>query len=307
MRKISLLLLLFLVACSSAPETATPPPSEGAFFTGIDLSSLGDYHVSYQLSFEGETSWLYLLETRRSGQTVERLLHIEAAEGASNPGDIRMVSEGGVSRMRGPGTEDECLQFPTGFDLGPVFLNPDDLVNPDIIAPLFTAQFEETIAGVPTTRYSFRRGDLNDWQDIQIDIWWDDVLSAVLRYDLQLTGNDPFFEAGEGRLLGRFEVQAIGPQNIIPVEGCDLSIPIPETATNLVKLPGLIAFESSAPIVELVTYFLETLPAQGWETMTDPLEEGSAILLTYVKDEKALRINIEQHDTGVTVEMFIGE
>ncbi len=77
MRKLSLLFLLLLVACSPAQETETPTPAPGAFnYTGIDHSNLGDYHVSYQLSFEGETTWLYLLETRRSGQSVEYLLHI---------------------------------------------------------------------------------------------------------------------------------------------------------------------------------------------------------------------------------------
>ena len=218
-----------------------------------------------------------------------------------------MVSQGGVSRMRGPGTEDECLQFPTGFDLGPAFLTPDDLVEPALIAPLFTPQFQEEVAGVATTRYSFRRGELNEWQDIQIDIWQDNNAPNVLRYDLQMSGNDPFFEAGAGRMLGRYQVQSIGPQTILPVEGCELDLPIPETATNLVKLPGLVAFESSAPIVELVTHFLEALPTHGWEPLTDPLEEGSAILLTYVKDEQALRINIEQKEVGTTVEMFLGE
>jgi hypothetical protein len=115
---------------------------------------------------------------------------------------------------------------------------------------------------------------------------------------------DPLFDAGLGVLTAHYEVLAIGPQEIVPVEGCEIDIPLPETAANLVKLPDFIAFESPDPAAEVVTFYLKALPAAGWEAQGDILEGGNAVLLNYSRGEETLSINIEQQEARVTVELF---
>ncbi len=135
-------------------------------------------------------------------------------------------------------------------------------------------------------------------------MWWDEDAQAVLRYDLSLKGTDPLFDAGLGTLTAHYEIIAIGPQDIAPVEGCEIDIPLPETAANLVKFPDLIAFESPVPAAEIVTFFLKSLPPAGWEAQGDILEAENVVLLNYSRGEETLSINIEQQPNRVTVEMF---
>jgi hypothetical protein len=309
MRKFRLLLLIILAAGLFACSASTEPDNldltpDDAWYNGLNQTHYGAYHVTFLIQFEGEYAWSYQLDTRANGQVTEQMLHLEGPNKAQNLGDVRLVSQAGINQMRGAGTEDLCLQYPSGFNLGPAFLTPDDLISPATVSPMLTAQYQETIAGVEAQRYSFRRAELENWRDIQVDMWWDDDARAVLRYDLSLHGTDPLFDAGLGTLTALYEVNTIGPQEILPVEGCEVGIPLPETAANLVKLPDLIAFESPVPAAEVVTFFLKALPAAGWVAQGDILEGENAVLLNYSREEETLSINIEQRAAGVTVELF---
>jgi hypothetical protein len=115
------------------------------------------------------------------------------------------------------------------------------------------------------------------------------------------------FDAGEGVLSGRFVVDDIGPQTIEPISGCETDLPLPPDATRLVKMPGLIAFESTATPDEIVAFYQAALAEAGWVPTAGPETGVDAILLSYRHGEQTLDINIESRETGVHVELLLGE
>jgi hypothetical protein len=153
----TLILLLVLIAifsgCGKPPASPTPtvqrssgsPPNaqRSGVYAGLGLESLEAYHARFEMRFEGDFEWVYVLETRADGRAVEHSLHLEGVGADRNPGDVRLVIEAGIARMRGPGTDDECLQFPTHLDLELQFLTPDDLIRPEGLGQLSEAAGSE--------------------------------------------------------------------------------------------------------------------------------------------------------------------
>jgi hypothetical protein len=308
MRKIILSLFLTSLFTLSACSQGTPevtPEGDLPTYSGIDREALGIYHATFLMQFEGEFNWSYRLDMRSDGTAEEYLLHLEGLSPAQNPGDIRMVSQGGVNRMRGPGTEGECVQFSSDVVLGPVFFTPDDLIPPQAIAPYLNQRDAGRVAGVASDHYSLNQVGLANWRDLEIDLWHDPISGAVLKFDITATGSDPLFDAGEGKLTGRYVVNAFGPQTIDPVRGCEIDLPIPADNTGLMKLPGLIAFESPTSLEEAVGFYQRELSAAGWEVAEEPLEGPNAIVLSYRREGETLEINLEETPRGVTVELLI--
>jgi hypothetical protein len=304
-RLIVLLLLLPLTfAClPAASSTSTEPPAP----TRVSLQALGTCHSTFEAHFKGAYTWTYHLESRTDGSAMAYDLHIEGVKASQNPGDVRIVIEGDIARMRGPGTDDACMQFPSDLDLGLSLLTPDDLIPlPGAEGSLRSAGVE-VIVGREATHYTLRQPSLGSWRDVEVDIWEDVATGAVLRQDLRAAGVDPLFDAGEGMLTGKFVVDDIGPQTIEPVTGCEIDLPLPPDATRLVKMPGLVAFESTSTPEETVAFYQAALAEAGWVPTTEPESGTDAILLSYQRGEQTLDINIESHETGVHVELLLGE
>jgi hypothetical protein len=257
------------------------------------------------MEFHGVFNWSYHLETRTDGRAVEYRLHLEGLSPARNPGDVRLVVEGGTSRMRGPGTDDECVLFPSEFKLGPIFLTPDDLVDPNRIGELLVPLKIESVTGADTIHYTVRAESLDEWHDLEMEIWRDESAGAVLRSELSAAGPDPYFNAGWGTLSAQFLVNQVGPQTIDPIAGCEIDLPLPADATRLVKLPGLVGFDSTAAPQETSAFYQAELAGIGWAPVAEPQVSGSVILLSYRRDKQMLEINIESSDRGAHVELLL--
>lgn len=290
--------------------TQTPlPPTEtpSLTYTGFALEPLGAYQATFEIYFEGTFDWKYHLETRTDGSVVEYRLHLEGLNVSRDPGDVRVVIEGDIARIRGPGTGDECMQFPSDLDLGLAFLTPDDLVDLAAFQEPLAVLGTETIAGIEVTHYALHQASFDAWRDLEVNFWLDDAAGAVLRYDLRMAGPDPLFDAGEGTLSGQFLVNDVGPQAIEPITGCEIDLPLPPDAARLARLPGLITFESGATLTETAAFYQTALVEAGWASLAEPQIAADVILLSYGRGAQTLEINIEASDEGVRVELLLGE
>jgi hypothetical protein len=318
MRRVFVLLLALAAVLACAPvapptplPTASPSPTlltetpVTYTYTGLGLEVLDGYHAIFEIRFAGDYEWAYRLETRTDRSAVEHTLHLEGISASRDPGDVRVVTEEKIARMRGPGTDDECLQFPADFDLGTSFLTPDDLIDPEGFRVVPTALGIETVAGIETTRYVLRQTDLGEWRNVQVNLWVDKESGAALRYDLRAAGPDPLFDAGGGVLTGQLVVTETGPQTIEPVEGCEIDLPLPPDATRLVKLPGMVAFDSAATPDETVAFYQLALTDAGWEAVAAPETGIDATLLSYHRGAQTLAVNVEATDAGVHVELLL--
>lgn len=304
MRRLLVLLLPLTLACSIAPALGRPTATP-VTYTGLGLAALGAYRATSEMSFEGDFEWVYHLETRTDGTVVEHRLHLEGLSAAHNPGDVRIVVEGDVIRMRGPGTDDECWQFPIDFEADLGLLTPDDLIPPAGFEEPLASLGTEPIAGIETLHYALSQGSLDDWRYVEVGLWLDQDTGAALRYDLNAAGPDPLFDAGQGVLTLRFLVSQVDRQTIEPIAGCEVELPFPADATDLVRLPGLIAFASPSSATEVITFYVRAMAEAGWEPLGQPESVPDGVLLSYHRDERTLQINIETTDEGAQVELLL--
>ena len=312
MRRLVILLLPFTLACSllsvasPTPDTPATPSSAAYAYASLGLTSLTAYRATFELHFAGTYGWSYHLETRVDGDRTEYRLCLEGVADSDDPGDVRAVVEGETIRVRGPGTDDECLQFPGDLDLGTSFLPPDDVISPAELPPLLPVG-AELVAGTETTRYTLDQATLGEWRDLAIDLWLDETNAVVLRHEIQATGPDPLYDASEGTLSGRFEVIDVGPQTIDPIAGCEIDLPLPADATRLVRLPGLIAFDSRTGPAEIVAFYQVALAEAGWEAAREPQIDADTAILSYSRNGRTLEVEAEATTDGAHVEMLTGD
>jgi hypothetical protein len=298
------LFLLVLVLATACAPTATPDMQT---YSGLGMEVLPGYAATFDLRFDGATDWHYLLETRTNSESIEYNLQLEGLSESRDPGDVRMVTTDKISRMRGPGTNDECLQFPSDQDLELSFLTPDDLIAPAKISEQLKALDTKRIAGVVARGYQLRQTNLGQWEQVEVDLWRDEKTGAVVQYDLKATGEDPLFNAGAGVLSGQFIVKTIKAQTIEPIDGCEIDLPLPKTATRLVKLPGLVAFDTTQSTAEIVSFYQAELAQASWAVVAEPETSEKASLLSYQQGERTLDINVETNARGAHVELWLEE
>lgn len=317
MRRIILIitsLILSSLACSSLSSGASggeisaderARELSNLQYPGFKTDDLGAYAATFEIRFEGTYTWSYVLRTFFDGELLEYRLEYVGLKPSDDIGDVRMVSDGKTSRMIGPGTDNECFLFPSDYDAELSFFNPDDMLDPFLVNEGLEEVGSDTIADLQADHLSAHNDSLGKWEDVQIDIWVSSTEGDTLLYELGATGSDPLFDAGEGRLSINYLVKEIGDQNIAPITGCVIPLPVPENATRIVNFPGLISYESESASQEIVAFYQSALPREGWQ-VANPLEEGTdAILMTYQRGESFIQINIEERSDGVEVEILI--
>lgn len=317
MRKIILILLMLAsasIACEAASgftssrteKNSTPTPELETFpYPGFSTATLGAYESTFEMRFEGSYTWIYLLRVRSDGALTEYRLHYEGVAPSDNPGDVRMVTDGATSRMIGPGTDNECFLFPADFDTELSFFTPDDMIDPYLVNEGIEKVGEDIIAGLNSDHMSSQHEVLGEWNNAHVDIWLSQPERITLLYEFNVEGEDPLFDAGFGRLSGNFLIKEVGEQVIDPITGCELALPVPESAARIVSYPGLIAFDSEDKAQKIVAFYQAELPAYGWQEAA-PIEIGDdAVIMSYQRGEERIEINIEIVSGGVKVEILL--
>jgi hypothetical protein len=308
MRKWLLFLTLFGIilfsGCSTpaANPTDAPGQSQGAgpaapTFTALNRDVLKSYASTFEVQFEGPTSWTYQLKTRKSAALREVSLHIEGIDKAKNPGDVRLVTDGTTSWMIGPGTDNECVQFPNNQGMDPTLLYPEMLVSQAELASLFKYIGEEQVANTTSLHFAGKAPTVSGWSDAQVDAWQDKSSRALLKFSMQAGGKDKFFGTGDGRLKATYEASGLGAA-IEPVKGCEISVPLPDSAALFVRLPGMASFDSTASVEEIAAFYLTQLPAQGWAEKAPAAANEGATILSYQKGAEQVEVHIELDPAG---------
>jgi len=316
-RRIAAILLastLLIVGCvpaveptRTAEQPTTPTISESIPYPGVDGTTLENLAGSFEMTFSGEEEWTYKLNIHADEGQREYDLQMEGLGPAQDPGDVRIVVDEQTIRMRGPGTDGECFQFPRDLEPELNLILPDDVMAPENVEPLTLIEEGEPIAGVTTVHYATTQIDSARWDTLQLDLWRSKESQRILRLDFQVTGRDPFFAAGDGTLTGRFTVQELGNQIILPIQGCEIPYPLPEDATRVTNLPGMIAFQSERSVDDLAQFYPSALADQGWSPMGEPEETASGVLLSFRREGETLDVNVESLDARSQVEIIPGE
>lgn len=301
---LSLLGLALSAGCSLGSAGVTPTAAPKADYQGLAQVPFDQFVTQFDLRFEGDPGWQYQLTTRRSGEIVERQLQVEGVDDTRAPGDVRMVTNDGVTRMRGEGTEGRCLQFPEDMSVNITLLSPDDILPPeDFIQPL-TLLGQEEVAGFDTDHYVLQQAELDGWQQVQVGLWFSKVGGAVVKHELEASGWDPYFGAGWGQMRGTFQLVEIGQQSIDPVEGCQVELPLPDSVMNLVVLPEIVAFGSQQSLEELAEFYQMQLDQAGWRSLNQEERTSGAVVLHYFRETERLQVTIRRFNEVTQVELL---
>jgi hypothetical protein len=293
-----------LVTACAQPSADSAKEAPIDTFTGIHLNTLSDYQTTYDIEFKGDYTWHYSLITQYNGELMEYNLHIEGIDPVRNPGDIRLVSDGETSWMTGPGVEHECFMFPDDFEIGYTFLTPDDTFPPETIAPLLIYESEEQRRGLPVSVFSATVPEHEGWRNLNIVMWLAEGGDYPILYDIQTHGDDPIFDAGEGQFSGIFSVTDGSNYAIEPVTGCDITVPLPEDAAQVVRFPGLVSFETIVTPDNMAIFYQDFLTTNGW-VADEPLKTtDTGMQMSYSRGEELLVFYFKVGEEGVTVEIL---
>ena len=197
------IVLLALTGCSAAgsqtPAADSVEPSQAGELR-LNHDALPSYQSDFNITFTGSKTWTYALKTRKTTAIRETSLHIVGIDGAQNPGDIRLVTDGTTSWMIGAGTDNECVQYPNGAGMDPTFLHPESLISRAQMEGALNLVAEETVGGVAMLHYAANGVEAGQWQNATLDLWTERDSGMLLRFKLEGTGLDPFFGSGSGKV-----------------------------------------------------------------------------------------------------------
>lgn len=258
----------------------------------------GDFTATFTVRFEGASAWAYQQVTRQVGGMREVSLHIDGVDAASNPGDVRVVTDGSTTWMTGPGTDNQCVQFPNNQGMDPTFIYPQSLAPIDELPEMMELVGEEEINGRTAQHYQGSGLAFGAWKDAQVELWQAKDDRALLRFALRVVGTDPFFGAGEGSITANYDAAGPAAGAIEPVGGCEISVPVPASPGNFVRLPGLASYETNAGAAEMQLFYQEALAQEGWVESDAPAESEKALVLSYARGQEEVQIQIEPLPTG---------
>ena len=309
-----IVLIISLVACQSndppngaaeAPQETNPKVSRDTYILELaeapanfgdlkmNLDQLGAFHARFVLRFEGNSQWMYQVDTRSDGTNTEYQLIIEGISDNMDLGDVRLVNSLGQNFMSGPATDGTCVQFPDTFVTEPLFLGPTEFIHLKELTHLPEDNGIESILGRETTRYTAVSQPHLGWQDVSISFWIDSQTRSVLKYEFFATGNDPLYYQGNGKIHGLFELLEIGPQEITAVPDCEIKFPLPGDFAGVVQFPGMLSFTTGNGEADLVGFYTNTLESRGWqmgEAQRD--EQNKDVMLSYSNQDEVIIIHL---------------
>lgn len=279
----------------------------------MQLGQLGPFRGRFLLEFDGEISWTYQVDLRSDGEKIEFALTIQGVPSEKNPGDVRLVHSGGDNYMSGEGTGDFCVRFPDSFVTEDLFLEPEDFIHLDEFENAPVQGNSDQIAGIAATQYMASTDDHRGWLEVAVNYWVDPASGATLKYDFVAWGNDPLYQQGNGRIHGVFEVLEIGPQQIEDVAGCKIDFPMPANASEIIRLPGVLQYQTPFRPARLDTFYTNHLEPQGWERQEPQINEQTQDgVLEYRAKGQSVTIDVEpvdpqNLDAGFLVVIFMDE
>lgn len=308
-----ILTLLLLSSCSTPAPTGQTvegprPTSQAEHPDAIKRDAFDAYSATFNVNFDGPKPWKYQLIIRKSKDLHELVYHVEGIENQQKLGDVRMVTDGTTSWMIGPSTDNACVQFPANAGLDPTFIYPENILTMTELGKVANFVREEPLTGRNSMYYLVGPMVVGRWMDASVEYHQEKGSEALLQFAMLGTGDDNFFGTGKGTIMATYTVDSLEPPAIEPVTGCEISLPLPESAQMFVRMPGLASFESQQSADALVQFYQQQLSAANWVEVEPPAQSESAVVLSYRRDVETVEIQVEGNERGGTsVKMFFVE
>ncbi len=242
---------------------------------------------------------------------------IEGPEGEG--GTVEMYLVEGTMYMK---MEDQWLSLPaTEEDIdSDAFITADAMLD-DLCG--WKKEGKDKIDGVDVVHWTFTEEDIEDclspedladMGDISQatgDLYIAEDENYVVLMEMTFEGDDLDMDLGEAdegakavRMEVRYEATDVNePFTIeVPAEATESSslpddIPVPEGATGVNNMFGMISFTAETPPQEVFDFFQEKMPDNGWTEASAEAMSG-LWMLEYTKDGRTANIMISEDDSG---------
>jgi hypothetical protein len=258
-----------------------------------------------------EGTWTYLLETQRAAgdPSLQYELTMEGLPASIDLGDVSLIVSEDSGYMTGPAVgEGGCAIFPLSEEVLSAFPNADDLLPPAEFSAGLVRDGSETVAGVDGTRYTYSAANAGDLTDVSGEIVLAKAGDYVLRYTLTgQTSEPPFGGSTAGTLSWAYQIDAFGEETLAVPAACAVAYPLMPDAANLVRLPGLIIYQTAKAPPAVLAYYVSALEGDGWAVYEFPQEGNDRGLLTYAKEGVVLTVSAKPEGSGAEVSLFFDE
>jgi hypothetical protein len=282
-------------------------------FSGLGLDAIDSYASTFAVTFEADDnpplSWTYRLDTlaQTSPAAVRHAVSMEGVDPAQDLGDVTLTLVGDTQYMTGQAVGTGCLTFPAAVELDTSVLSPDSFLAPATLSDFLKRAGAETVASQTGTLYTFEADSLGDFTNVSGELVLADQEEYVMRYDFAGDTQDDLFAGGRtGRMSWHFELTDLAPEEtVVTPEGCEIDYPLMDDAADVARLPGLIAYTSPSSSDDIVAFYEEALPSDGWDVYSFPGTREGATVLTYARAGELLSISIQPSNGGSEVRLFL--
>jgi hypothetical protein len=276
-----LLICVILLACtfSGGKGTATPGNQGNSLLSDpqVGLDSLEDYTASLTVSFKGTQAGQPADQTDSYVQSVWPKLPAQFTS-------IHTTDDSGAPQVLLSGAVGDALYYqadpasPCTVDWGAASGGPADFQPAALLPAVTTAKLadEQTLDGVATRHYTFDAASLGLPSDATAsgETWIAKTGGYVMKYVLDITGADSIFGTGiTGTRHMEYALSDIGAHaQVIYPAGCEpvlSDVPAMDNATDLIRLPGLLAYSTSSTAADIFAFYEDKLTAMGWQKLTD--------------------------------------
>ena len=285
-------------------DLVIPDPQAG-------LAELSSYQATLTLAFDGTRdgqpeTWSKSYVMLATNEPPARQWAIETSGGTSR---ILAEMDGMSYEKRG---EDACLANTISEN--------DPLTERLELASFLTSVVgadeagSETVNDVAANHYTFDQLALGqqDLTESTGELWVASEGGYIVKYVLTTKANAEFFGEGmEGTLTWDYQVSDVNaPLVLTQPDDCPLGLvdaPTLPDASNVVNLGGMLAYETSSSVADVVAFYQEQLPALGWTLQGEPAITEANALLTYTMGAKTRTIIISSSETSTEVRVLVSK
>lgn len=252
----------------------------------IGLDDLNSYRAYLQLDFTGSQKGQAYNRQKTFNLIVDRnqdalVLLQTSTDETSTPSEL-LTAQIGPVRYEQAGPDADCQVGLAAESSAPLF-------EPAHALPHLTGATEagqETVNGVPAVVYQFdqRALGLDGEGTAAGKVWIAQDGGWVVKYELSLSSDVVFGEGMSGEQRWSYEVSEVGQAQALLPGSCPQPLadfPVPDDATEVVRSPGQVRFNTGLAEADLGAFYAEQLPALGWSPMDAPPESSGQIRWAY--------------------------
>jgi len=277
----ALLICAIMLACtfSGGKGTATPGNQGNSLLNSplVGLDNLENYTASLTVSFKGT----------QTGQAIDQTDSYLQTEWPKLPAQFTSIhtrDDSGAPQVILSGAVGDAQYYqadpasPCTVDWGAAASGPADFQPASLLPVVGAAKLadEQTLDGVATKHYTFDAASLGLPSDATAsgETWIAKTGGYVMKYVLDITGTDSVFGTGiSGTRHMEYALSEVGAHaQVVYPAGCEpvlSDVPAMDDATDLVRLPGLLAYSTSSSAADIFAFYEDKLTAMGWQKSAD--------------------------------------